>query len=371
MAGERRGCLRAGGDRRRRQDCDCRAISAVDTGASRPTTPRAPQGCLARVARPVLRLLASTMRQTRKPSMPAWRRGSMDLTMTRPPRAPPTISFSTACRRAGGRFSLWMVWKDPGRRCRRWKVGRVVDGSMRDFLLNAAEGDASWHRHRRHHPFQSLRPRSRAKSALHGDNCREDLARGLPGSCSGITALEERRCPRRDRRGGRSARAHRRPAGGYLGRFCGGDATTPLHFATPEELDGAVRDTRAPRLRYVAQQNVRFAKLAQQYSARLAAADPAALSLLERICLFRLGVSKSLLVSTFIGPDKVGISGPRTRRAHAARCAAQAHAAYRDATPRGLAAAGLQRSSSDPRRFSPSARPGSSPRRTRRSSTQP
>jgi hypothetical protein len=50
--------------------------------------------------------------------------------------------------------------------------------------------------------------------------------------------------------------------------------------------------------------------VAQRYREALARTDPAALSLLERVCLFRLGVDANLLALIFTGPGKDDLSGP-------------------------------------------------------------
>src|SRR5262249_49144581 len=62
------------------------------------------------------------------------------------------------------------------------------------------------------------------------------------------------------------------------------------------------------RLGAVAQQTARFERLAQRYREALAGTDPAALALLERICLFRLGVDADLLAQIFTGPGKDDLS---------------------------------------------------------------
>ena len=96
----------------------------------------------------------------------------------------------------------------------------------------------------------------------------------------------------------------------YLVQFCGGDPHAPLEMPTAEELKRLAEKTRDLRLRYVAEQSGRFAKLARRYHAALRRSDPAALALLERICLFRLGVTADTLAAIFIGPDRANISGP-------------------------------------------------------------
>jgi hypothetical protein len=63
-------------------------------------------------------------------------------------------------------------------------------------------------------------------------------------------------------------------------------------------------------LRAVAEQTARFERVAQRYREALERTDRAALALLERVCLFRLGVDADLLTLVFTGPGKDALSGP-------------------------------------------------------------
>jgi tetratricopeptide (TPR) repeat protein len=63
-------------------------------------------------------------------------------------------------------------------------------------------------------------------------------------------------------------------------------------------------------LRAVAEQTARFERVAQRYRDALERTDRAALALLERVCLFRLGVDADLLTLVFTGPGKDALSGP-------------------------------------------------------------
>jgi len=103
-------------------------------------------------------------------------------------------------------------------------------------------------------------------------------------------------------------------AGGYIAYFGGGDPSTPLNFPSPEELKQAAKDARDRRARYVAEQAARFARVAERYRDGFAAKDPAAIALLERVCLFRLGVTADLLAKVFTGWRKSNISGPALAR---------------------------------------------------------
>src|SRR5262245_21345495 len=64
------------------------------------------------------------------------------------------------------------------------------------------------------------------------------------------------------------------------------------------------------RLQAVAEQTARFERVALRYREALARTDRAALALLERVCLFRLGVDAELLTRIFTGPGKDELSGP-------------------------------------------------------------
>jgi tetratricopeptide (TPR) repeat protein len=99
-------------------------------------------------------------------------------------------------------------------------------------------------------------------------------------------------------------------AGGYIAHFGHGKPGTPLDFPSPEEFERIAAQQPDHRLRYVAEQSARFARLAQRYREGFAESDPAALALLERVCLFRLGVSAELLASVFTGQGKQKTSGP-------------------------------------------------------------
>lgn len=98
-------------------------------------------------------------------------------------------------------------------------------------------------------------------------------------------------------------------AGGLIALVHGGDPKVPLHFPNPQELEQIALASHDRRLRYVAEQNARFARLAERYRDYLVESDPAALALLQRVCLFRLGVTEEVLVSTFTGEDKERVSG--------------------------------------------------------------
>ncbi|MFH2054569.1 MAG: hypothetical protein ABIJ61_01310, partial [bacterium] len=94
--------------------------------------------------------------------------------------------------------------------------------------------------------------------------------------------------------------------GGYIAEL-GGDPN--LQLGTGKELEKAVAKERDPRRRHVKWQEFKFARIAERYRERLKDKDPALLALLERICLFRLGVDADTLASIFLGREKTAISG--------------------------------------------------------------
>jgi tetratricopeptide (TPR) repeat protein len=97
---------------------------------------------------------------------------------------------------------------------------------------------------------------------------------------------------------------------GYLSHFCDGDPHAPLNLPTAEELRALVPEHRDRRLRHIVEQSARFHRLAQSYHEALSNSDPAALALLQRVCLFRFGVNAQTLASVFTGRGKDNISGP-------------------------------------------------------------
>ena len=73
------------------------------------------------------------------------------------------------------------------------------------------------------------------------------------------------------------------------------------HRLTAEELQAEAEQEPDDDKRAVLKQGIRFARIAQRYrEAMLANGDEAALALLERICLFRLGASVETLASVFV-----------------------------------------------------------------------
>jgi hypothetical protein len=75
--------------------------------------------------------------------------------------------------------------------------------------------------------------------------------------------------------------------GGYLVHFHDGRPAAPLDLPTPAELQRLAAHERDPQLRHVAAQTERFNRVAKSYHA--------ALALLQRLCLFRLGAEAATL----------------------------------------------------------------------------
>lgn len=95
--------------------------------------------------------------------------------------------------------------------------------------------------------------------------------------------------------------------GGYIARFCNGDATQLPAF---ESLDLSDLDPQLnPADRAIAELERRFVRLAERYEEVLAESDPAALALLQRVCLFRLGIDVDTVAAIFTGQGKSKISG--------------------------------------------------------------
>ena len=87
--------------------------------------------------------------------------------------------------------------------------------------------------------------------------------------------------------------------GGYIGEFCGGAVAglKSLGEIDLSDLDVRIR----PRLKALIAQERRFARVAERYRESLAEHEPATLALLERLCLFRLGIDAATLTSIFTG----------------------------------------------------------------------
>jgi tetratricopeptide (TPR) repeat protein len=105
-------------------------------------------------------------------------------------------------------------------------------------------------------------------------------------------------------------------AGGYIFEYGHGDPATPLDLGTAEELKALLeqgehgeQDELDENQREVLRQGYRFARIAEHYRDAMRNKDEAAMALLERICLFRLGVDRETLAAIFTGDQAVEVSG--------------------------------------------------------------
>jgi hypothetical protein len=98
-------------------------------------------------------------------------------------------------------------------------------------------------------------------------------------------------------------------AGGYIKEYGHGNPSTPLDLGTAEELQAEAEQEPDDDKRAVLEQGIRFARIAQRYREAMQSSDEAALALLERICLFRLGVDCETLAAIFTGPAAEKVSG--------------------------------------------------------------
>ena len=98
-------------------------------------------------------------------------------------------------------------------------------------------------------------------------------------------------------------------AGGYLTEYAHGDPAIPLDLGTAEELRAAAEQEPDEDRRAVLKQGHRFARIAGHYREAMLRTDEAVMALLERICLFRLGVDCRALAAIFTGPEAEKVSG--------------------------------------------------------------
>ena len=95
-------------------------------------------------------------------------------------------------------------------------------------------------------------------------------------------------------------------AGGYIFEYGKGDPATPLNLGTAKELrEASEQDELDHEQREVLRQGYRFARIAEHYRDAMLRKDEAAMALLERICLFRLGVDAETLAAIFTGENAV------------------------------------------------------------------
>ena len=227
-----------------------------------------------------------------------------------------TVSYSQILRRlaAAGRCLLILDGlekvQDDG--LRGGAFGHLPDGRLRDLVLGVADGylpDVSMIVTSRFRLFDPLAERASHYTQI--DVERLDRA-------AAIQLLRDRGVRGTDKELGRIAEAHGFHAlsvdlaGGYIALFCDGDSGVFERLpAPPEAEEPAALD---PRIAAIRQQERRFARLAARYHDALAERDPAALALLQRVCLFRLGVDAATLTAIFTGSDKEHISGASLAR---------------------------------------------------------
>ncbi|MCP4583574.1 MAG: toll/interleukin-1 receptor domain-containing protein [candidate division Zixibacteria bacterium] len=99
--------------------------------------------------------------------------------------------------------------------------------------------------------------------------------------------------------------------GGYISRFGGKEG---FELKASEEIEKEISKEPNPARRRLLRQEYKFARVAERYRVAFKKSDIAALSLLERVCLFRLGIDVDTLASIFIGKDKEDISGKALAR---------------------------------------------------------
>jgi len=186
--------------------------------------------------------------------------------------------------------------------------GQILDGRLRDFVLHAADG---WL------PQASLVITSRFRLFDPQEKrtwyYRQILVEQLQPPAA-VQLLRDRGMNGTDDELERVAQEQGFHAlsvdlvGGYSARFFGGD---PERFSslTLEPVDAADPGL-DPRIAAIREQERKFARVAERYHEALSKSDPAALALLQRVCLFRLGVEAKTLASIFTGGRKKSISGP-------------------------------------------------------------
>jgi hypothetical protein len=210
-------------------------------------------------------------------------------------------------QRAGNRLLLVLdgLEKTQDDGARGGTFGQILDGRLRDLVLRAADGylpgisllitsrfplwDISAGRCSccRDIPIEQLDPATAVallrKRGVHGTDLElEGLARDQGFHALTIDLM-----------------------GGYIAAFCDGDLdrlkSLPHVPEDESDLD--------PRIAALREQERRFSRVAARYRESFTKSDPAALALLQRVCLFRLGVSVDTLAGIFLGEDKKNISG--------------------------------------------------------------
>ena len=198
--------------------------------------------------------------------------------------------------------------------------GQINDGRLRDFVLRAADG---------YLPLVSLLITSRfrlwdllaERTDLYEQIDVERLQRAAAVQLlrdRGVTRGTDGQLERIAREQGFHALSVDL-TGGYIARFCDSDPAKWQEQETRflEETGFLTDDTEAkldPTVAAIREQERKFARLAQRYHEALSQNDPASLALLQRVCLFRLGVDAQTLAAIFTGEGKERVSGPHLAR---------------------------------------------------------
>jgi tetratricopeptide (TPR) repeat protein len=185
------------------------------------------------------------------------------------------------------------------------KFGQLVDGRLRDLVLRVADGwvpgvsmiitsrfrlfDPLAQRSLHYHQIEIKRLEATAAIAL----LRVRGARGTDNELDSIARAQQYHALSLDL------------IGGYLGLFCDGDPNQlpPAPSVSEEDPD------EDPGIAALREQGSKFLAIAQWYRTALAGRDPAALAIVERVCLFRLGVDAAVFAAIFTGEGKTKISG--------------------------------------------------------------
>ncbi|MCZ6653074.1 MAG: TIR domain-containing protein [Planctomycetota bacterium] len=211
--------------------------------------------------------------------------------------------------------------QDPG--LRGGAFGQITDGRLRDFILRVAEGtlpgvrviittrfrlyDPLAERCPLYFPIAVERLDARAAVALLR---KRGVHRGTDGQLEAVAREQGFHALSVDL------------AGGYIAHFCKGDPSR-LPPDPHDRATVAADATLDPRIAAIQEQERKFARLAERYQEALSQSDPAAMALLQRVCLFRLGVDAKTLASVFTGDGKEEISGPELAQLSLADLAAK------------------------------------------------
>ena len=189
------------------------------------------------------------------------------------------------------------------------RFGHILDGRLRDLVLRAAEGylpRVSILITTRFRLFDTAAQRSPIYTPIPVEKLAEDTAiallreRGVRGTDDRLRALA------------RDQGLHALSVdlmGGYIARFYEGDPDLiPADPHVEIAVDaGPVLD---PETAAIQEQERKFARIAARYGEALRESDPAALDLLQRFCLFRLGVTADILADVFTGDQKEEVASP-------------------------------------------------------------